>query len=115
MASRAIFIDGLLCDFHFAIAKRKWSGRDSAREKLPPSLGAFDREHLPPFVITAGRTGGVRLHGAAALRAFVELRRLPAMRRLPRAQAHLRSFAFWDSHTSGLGKQEIGKRQLAPA
>ena len=45
----------------------------------------------------------MRCDGASALRAFVELRRLPAMGRFARAQAHLRSFAFGDSHK---GKQE---------
>lgn len=43
---------------------------------------------------------------APALRAFIELRRLPAVRRLARAQAHLRSFAFGNSHK---GKQESRK------
>ena len=46
----------------------------------------------------------MRRDGAAALRALVQLRRLPAMRRLARAQAHLRSFAFWNSHKSGTRK-----------
>ena len=40
---------------------------------------------------------------APTLRAFIELRRLPAMRRLAGAQAHLRGFAFGNSHK---GKQE---------
>jgi hypothetical protein len=47
------------------------------------------------------------------LRAFIELRRAPAMGCFPRAQPHLRSFTFWDSHKNREGKQEIGKRQTA--
>lgn len=34
------------------------------------------------------------------------------MRGLARAQPHLRRFTFWNSHTSRLGKQEIGKTQI---
>ena len=78
-----------------------------------PQFSRLDRQHLAALVISAGRTGGVRCDGAAALRAFVELRRLPAVRRLARAQAHLRGFAFRDSHMSRLGKQEFRKRQLS--
>ena len=79
----------------------------------PLPLTRFDRQDLAALVIAAGRAGGVRSDRAAALRAFIELRRLPAMRCLARAQAHLRGFAFWNSHKSGSGKQEIRKRQMA--
>ena len=74
-----------------------------------------DGQDLAALVIAAGRAGGVRRDGAAALGALVELRRLPAMRGLARAQSHLRSFAFWDSHKSESGKQEIRKRQRSTA
>ena len=40
----------------------------------------------------------MRRDGAPALRAFVQLRGLPAMGRFAGAQAHLRSFAFGNSH-----------------
>jgi hypothetical protein len=64
----------------------------------PTTLTSVNRQYLAALVITTGRAGGVRLDGAAALRALVKLRRLPAMRCFARAQPHLRSFAFWDSH-----------------
>ena len=35
---------------------------------------------------------------AAALTAFAQLSRMPAVCRFARAQAHLRGFAFWNSH-----------------
>ena len=65
--------------------------------EAPVTLRA-DAQDLATLVIAAGRAGGVRGDGAAALRALVQLRRLPAMRSLAGAQAHLRSFAFGDSH-----------------
>jgi hypothetical protein len=43
----------------------------------------------------------MRRNGAAALRALVQMRRVPAICGFARAQPHLRSFAFWDSHVSG--------------
>ena len=79
--------------------------------EAPSNSAALDRQHLSALVISAGRAGGVRRDRAAALRAFVELRRLPAMRRLARAQPHLRSFAFWDSHKSEIRK--AGNREKA--
>src|SRR2546423_2245009 len=134
MASRAIFIGAPICVFRFVNAKRKigsagilpacsgilagtssielrrleagWCGQDARA----PALSS-DRQYLPAFIISAGGTSDVRWDGAAALRAFVEVRRLPAMRSLARAQAHLRSFAFWNSHKSESGKQEIEIRQ----
>ena len=53
----------------------------------------------------------MRRYGAAALRALVQMRRVPAICGFARAQPHLRSFAFWDSHVSGIPKQEKVKRQ----
>jgi hypothetical protein len=75
----------------------------------PASLFRFDRQDLPAFVITARRTGCVRGDGASALRAFIELRRLPAVRRLPCAQPHLRSFAFGNSHKGNQESRKSGK------
>ncbi len=54
----------------------------------------------------------MRSDRASALGAFIQLRGHPAMRGLARAQAHLGGFAFWNSHTSGLGKQEISETQI---
>ena len=89
------------------------SGSEDRGTDASPRLGRLagvDRQDLPALVIPAGRASRVRSDGAAALRAFIELRRLPAMRSLARAQPHLRGFAFWDSHKSGSGKQEIAQK-----
>lgn len=72
----------------------------------PSTLLRFDGQDLPALVITARGAGRMRGDRAPALRAFIELRRLPAVRRLARAQAHLRSFTFGNSHK---GKQESRK------
>src|SRR5450432_3705633 len=110
MASRAIFIEAPICDFRLANAKSK-SGSAFSHSEEPRQLAGVDRQYLAAFVISTGRAGGVRWNGAPALRALVELRRLPAMRRFASAQPHLRSFAFWDSHKSGSGKQGFEKKQ----
>ncbi len=110
MASRAIFIEAPICDFQPANAKRKilecgrglgaakgrqgriHSGSEDRGAKAPPTLGRlapFHRQDLPALIVSAGRAGCVRRHRAAALRTFIELRRLPAMRSLARAQPHL--------------------------
>ncbi len=68
---------------------------------------AFDRQHLAAFIIPTGRANRVTGNGAAALRALAKLRAMPAVRRFTRAQPHLRGFAFWDSHVSGLEKQSL--------
>ncbi len=76
----------------------------------------FHGQDLASFIIAAGRTGRMRSDGAAALRALVELRRPPAVRRLARAQPHLRGFAFWNSHIERLTKAGIpGKARAWPA
>jgi hypothetical protein len=77
--------------------------------EAPASLLRFDRQNLPAFVITARRTGCVRGDCASALRAFVKLRRLPAVRRLAGAQPHLRSFAFGNSHKGNQESRKSGK------
>ena len=63
-------------------------------------------EHLPASIITAGWTNRMRTHRAAALRAFAELRRMPAIRGFTRAQSHLRGSTFWDAHIERLTKAE---------
>src|SRR4051812_29029313 len=110
MASRAIFIEPQFCGGRNPKAKRKWEGplcpdyslRQDRGAKAPATLRA-DAQHLAAFIIAAGSTSGMRLNRAPALRALVQQRGGPAMRRLAGAQAHLRSFAFRDSHK---GKQE---------
>jgi hypothetical protein len=52
-------------------------------------LFAVERQHLSATIIPARRAGDVRRHAASALRAFVELRGVPAVGCLPRAQSHL--------------------------
>ena len=56
------------------------------------------RQNLATLVITTRRTGGVPTYTGAALRALGKLWSMPAVRRLAGAQAHLRGFAFWNSH-----------------
>jgi len=77
--------------------------REAWLEPTSPSgrrlqLLAFQRQDLAAAVIAARWTGDVRGHATPALRAFVELRSVPAVCRFPRAQSHLWCFAFWDSH-----------------
>ena len=74
-----------------------------------------DAQHLAALVITARSASGVRLDRAPALRAFVEQRGLPAMRRLAGAQAHLRCFTFGDSHSEREPKHCFEKRQIPVA
>jgi hypothetical protein len=52
-------------------------------------LLAFQRQDLAATVIAARWAGDVRRQAASALRAFVELRGMPAVCRFPRAQSHL--------------------------
>ena len=49
----------------------------------------FQRQDLAATVITARWTGDVRRHAASALRAFVQLRGVPAVCRFAHAQSHL--------------------------
>jgi len=72
---------------------------------------ALERQHLPPTVIPARRTRSVRRHGAAALRAFIQVRRMPAVRRPACPQAHLGRFAFWNSHGRRLSKHGFCEKQ----
>jgi len=71
---------------------------ENQKSKFENSSSRFDGQHLPATVIAALRAGGVRRDAAAALAAFAQLAGVPAVCGLARAQAHLRGFAFWDSH-----------------
>jgi hypothetical protein len=51
-------------------------------------LSDFDREHLTASVIPAGRASDVAADATSALWALSQLRRLPAIGRLARAEAH---------------------------
>src|SRR5215813_5156675 len=62
------------------------------------NLFALKREHLSSAVVTARRASDMRGNGAPALGTFVQMRGMPAVRRLSRAQPHLGCFAFWNSH-----------------
>jgi len=53
----------------------------------------------------------MRRYRAPALRTLVQVRGMPAVRRLPRPQPHFRSFAFRDSHMWPLPKQQISEKQ----
>ena len=74
-------------------------------------LLAFERQHLSTAVIAARWASDVRRDTASALGTLVQLPGMPTVRCFARAQPHLGCFAFWDSHGSELGKQEIRKRQ----
>jgi len=76
-------------------------------------LFAFEGQHLPPAVVTAWRAGDVRRDGTSALWTFVQLRRVPAVRRFACAQPHLRCFAFWNSHGRRLRKHPSSEKQVA--
>ncbi len=93
--------------------RRRMQRRAAGCPRSPRSDGLtrVDGEHLTAFVVATGRACGMRGDSAAALRALVQLRSYPTVRCLARAQPHLRDFAFWNSHKSGLGKQEMVKRQ----
>jgi hypothetical protein len=86
-------------------------GYGAAAEVLFGLLSA-DRQNLPPFVVTAGGAGDMRRNGAAALRAFAQLRGMPAICSSARAQPHFRSFTFWDSHIERAQK-EAGNHEKA--
>ena len=75
------------------------------------NLLSFHGQHLSAFVVTTRRARSVRRHRAATLRAFIQVRRMPAVRRLARAQAHLRRFAFWNSHGKRLRKHGFREKQ----
>ena len=55
----------------------------------------------------------MRRRRAAALWTFVQLRRVPAIGRFAGAQAHLRRFAFWNSHVCALRKHRFSEKQAA--
>jgi hypothetical protein len=65
-------------------------------------LSCVDREDLPALVVAARRTSRMSAHTGAALRALGKLWDMPVIGGLASAQAHLRGFAFRNSHKSGL-------------
>jgi hypothetical protein len=80
-------------------------------ERFLPKLFPLYRQHLSPAIITAARASGMRHYRAPALRTLIQVRGMPAVRRLPRPQPHFRSFPFRDSHVWALPKQQIAERQ----
>jgi len=68
---------------------------------------AFDRQHLPAFIIAAGGANRVTCDRAAALWTLAKLGPMPAVRGSARAQAHLRCFTFGDSHGERTRKAEF--------
>jgi hypothetical protein len=73
----------------------------------------FDRQDLPSLIITAGGARRVGSDAAPALRAFVQLRRVPAIGRFACAQPHLGRFTFWNSHGRPARKHISEKKQMA--
>ena len=61
-------------------------------------LSRPDGKNLAPFVVAAGRTGGVRRQFCPALGAGAEFAGMPAVGCLAGAQAHFGYFAFRDGH-----------------
>jgi hypothetical protein len=61
-------------------------------------LSGLDCQDLTAFVVAAGGAGLMRGQRAAALAALVHDRCVPAVGGFACAQAHLRGFAFWNSH-----------------
>jgi len=100
--------------FVAASLREAWLEVTSSTGRRLPSL-AFQRQDLTSAVIAARWTRDMRRQAASALRAFVELRRVPAICRFPRAQPHLWCFPFWDSHDRRLRKHHSPKIQPAPA
>src|SRR6476660_4876584 len=74
--------------FVAASLREAWLEPTSPTGQWLPLL-AFQRHDLPPAIIAARWAGDVRWHATPALRAFVELRGVPAVCRFPRAQSHL--------------------------
>ena len=74
--------------FVAASLREAWLELTSSTGRRLPSL-AFQRQDLTSAVIAARWTRDMRRQAASALRAFVELRRVPAICRFPRAQPHL--------------------------
>ena len=72
------------------------AGRLARGEKL--GLRQRDGQNLTTAVVATSAAGGVRDLGAATLAACAELSGVPAVGSLARAEAHLRSLAFWDTH-----------------
>lgn len=62
------------------------------------ALSCVHGQDLPALVVATRRAGRVPAHTSAALRALGKLRGMPAVGGLASAQAHLRGFAFWNSH-----------------
>ena len=61
-------------------------------------LSRVHGKNLASLIVPACRAGGMSVHTGAALGATGKLRRMPVVGSLARAQAHLRGFAFWNSH-----------------
>ena len=91
------------------------TSKEPARDQRSRLQLRPDAEHLAAFVIAARSASSVRLDRAPALRALVQKRSLPAVRRLARAQAHFRGFTFGDSHKKGSRKAGISKKTNATA
>jgi hypothetical protein len=66
------------------------------------TLSCVHSKHLPTLVVAARRAGRVPVHTGTALWALGKLWGMPVTGGLASAQAHLRSFAFRNSHKSGL-------------
>src|SRR5258705_6447021 len=70
----------------------------ASRAILMRGLSCVHGKNLTSLVVSTRRAGGVTAHTGAALRALRKLRSMPAVGGLTGAQAHLRGFAFWNSH-----------------
>jgi hypothetical protein len=79
---------------------KRWAAELKFRFPAGPGKksGGLDGEDLATFVVAAGGAGDVARHRAAALAAFIQFRRVPAVAGFAGAQPHFRGFAFWNSH-----------------
>lgn len=99
-------------DRNFADFSPRMQNEKLSRTRLPRRVKLrADGQNLASFIVPARSARSVRSHAASALGTFIQLWRLPAVRGLARAKAHLGCFAFRNSHTSGSQKQEIMERQ----
>src|SRR5258705_1360433 len=70
----------------------------ASRAILMRGLSCVHGKNLTSLVVSTRRAGGVTAHTGAALWALRKLRSMPTVGGLTGAQAHLRGFAFWNSH-----------------
>ena len=96
-----------LPDFRVLFQRHHRSGDSIAGSIIAPhgvkgdlheGLSCVHGKDLASLIISACRAGGMSAHTGSALRATGKFRGMPVVGSLAGAQAHLRGFAFWNSH-----------------